>query len=279
MIKLKTSDLVPGDILIQCDGEEPDHALLWVGGEKPVVHNAEADDYTGVFQQSSKNIASNEEIVAIYRHKRAQLGQRAAEFARRWAVSSSDPRFALLKKKVKKNKIQTFRLSTTFNQERLTGGEDIPPWTVDSLTRVVSAYLSVRQKQPLGRIQKDTLGRKSKVGPLIDIEGVSVVEPEGLTCSQFVAFCYQAASLDQIFGKESIPSTLLRHIEETGVLLILANRNNNLLKGVAKMKEYLDLYVPRAFQLDVTALNVGQLNSALMADDSVELKGRLVPDV
>src|SRR5262245_33387866 len=76
---MQTKEFADGDILIT-----PGHSLLWVGGDKPLIHNVDMDNTRGVVQESVAgyfglmNFAKTPTKVRVYRTADADLATRAA---------------------------------------------------------------------------------------------------------------------------------------------------------------------------------------------------------
>ena len=118
---LGLNQLRPGDILINYDDDEPDHSLLWVGGNKPVVHSADSGNTSGIVQQSDKIFrGQGQASTEVYRSRNQRLGAETAKIAQGFAVSTTDRRYIKAK-----NKQWTVNLVTKFSQDRLGGNGGI----------------------------------------------------------------------------------------------------------------------------------------------------------
>lgn len=222
--------LEPGDVMIEMTGNSVEHSMMWVGGEKSVVHSAEAGDFVGVIQQSPKPYARWKEDdkpwrskVRIYRNNDG-LGPEAAKLAIDWATRSDDQVFVQFKKmeeteqeehqklhpRVKraegdgknitigspKFEGSSIVLDTPYSQARLGSGDK--EWSVLSLFRALRAYHRAKNKLPLSQLK-------------------------GVTCSQFVTYCYQAAAIGKYFGGLPIPKEILSNISKTDKFYSLKN--------------------------------------------------------
>jgi hypothetical protein len=168
-------DFERGDILIQ--GKF--HALLWVGGEKPLVHNVDQGTFVGVIRAKSLKGGG-----AVYRFANATVAARAADFAAGWAdIPGTD--FVLPEpnpaKVVLKSPYSHGRMGKALDVERLE-----TPWSVDALFRALKAIARAR-------------------------DGAGLSPNHGVSCSQFVTFCFQAAALAQLIG-DVVPAPLLSQI-------------------------------------------------------------------
>lgn len=167
---LQLVNLVPGDILVEYD-DTPDHSLMWVGGTKPIVHSAEAQT-SGILRQSARGMGGNGPAChEVYRANSPTLAQYAVAIACKWAVASDDPRYVLFKTD---ERLQEFALNlmTRFSQDRLGGDGGL--WSNrEPFVRAVRAYCRSYTGEPLSA-------------------------GEGVTCSQFISYTYQAASISRL---------------------------------------------------------------------------------
>jgi hypothetical protein len=164
-----------GDILIQ--GKF--HALLWVGGEKPLVHNVDKGTFVGVIRARTLSGGG-----AVYRFAEAPVANRAADFAAGWADT---PGTDFMLPQTTPAKVV---LKTPYSHGRMGGALEVEhqetPWSVDALFRALKAIARAR-------------------------DGAGLSPNHGVSCSQFVTFCFQAAALAQLIGNV-IPSPLLAQI-------------------------------------------------------------------
>lgn len=192
--------LQPGDIFIQ--GYEPKvngpgvdgiHALMWIGGDKPLVHSSN-DKSLGVLAQTmsyfEKFITKNEVETPVgaavfrYRGNINGLAAKAADYASKWAtrsdaVSEEGSKFA---QRVLGTPFSAKRLGASYAR-RAAFEQSAKPVGVETIFRVLKA------------IARTELG--SKLSP-----------NHGVSCSQFVVYCYQAASLKIKFN-DAIPPQVL----------------------------------------------------------------------
>jgi len=184
--------LAPGDILML--GQH--HAVMWVGGAKPVVHSvntmADGGHTKGALRQSDDYLAKTEEYglrVFRYMHN-AALGAKAADFAIEWATESNSKAAPAPDAFSVDETAQIRVLKTPYSQKRRSAPADKPElradWSVDALFRVIKAVARARDKAGLS-------------------------PNHGVSCDQFVVFCYQAAALEQMHGG-SLPAALIQRI-------------------------------------------------------------------
>lgn len=201
------SELEPGDILISVD----DHSLMWVGGEKPVVHNSGVGQFLGVIRQSPSYLETHN--CQVFRHKDRRLAIKASEFATQWAARpGSDFDMPEMKAAEKVTPgvarpkghaaaagepVDRVVLKTPYSDRRMRAAivhnDDNPqkPWTVDALFRALKA-----------------VARRH--------DGMGLSPNHGVSCSQFVTFCYQAAALELALGEGALPADLLQAIRLEG---------------------------------------------------------------
>lgn len=167
---IQLGNMQPGDILVQYE-DEPDHSLMWIGGNKPIVHSAEART-SGILRQSARGFGGNGPAsVEVYRPNSASLAQHAVAIAGKWAIPSDDPRYVLFKTKGNLTEF-TLNLMTRFSQDRL--GGDGGAWSNrEPFVRAVRAYCR-------------------------SVTGAPLSAGEGVTCSQFISYTYQAASISKL---------------------------------------------------------------------------------
>lgn len=278
---------VAGDIMIEMDGDSVEHSMMWVGGEKPVVHSAEAGDFVGVIQQSAKPYARWKDdskawrpYARIYRSQDGS-GAAAAKFAIDWATRSDSATFVKLKnlsdteqEKLQQEKPRQKRppnsdknitigspkfegsgivLDTPYSQARLGGGDK--PWDVLSLFRALRAYDRALSKLPLSQLK-------------------------GVTCSQFVTYCYQAAAVQKHFGGLPIDAKILSGISKSGKLYSLKNDAgaadliNDALKGI-------DVgFMPKAMLIDAKTTSADCLKTNLEKQGSgFDFVGDMAPSL
>lgn len=177
--------LEKGDVLIQGDEKYSGgtHALMWIGGEKPLVHSSN-DKFLGVLEQSmgyiSKYIPESADVdhptdVGVYRYTGAThgLAVKAAYFAHAWATRTTDINDEGMKfqQRVLGTPFSTYRLGQASVRREATG----QAVSVETIFRVLKA------------IARTEMG--SKLSP-----------NHGVSCSQFVVYCYQAAALSLKIG-------------------------------------------------------------------------------
>ncbi|MET0348156.1 MAG: hypothetical protein ABW067_00080 [Rhizobacter sp.] len=169
------TDFRRGDLMIQGSG----HAVLWVGGSKPFVHNIDGGKFSGVIQQRSCSFGGD-----VFRCDDAEVADRASTFAENWAQTPGDD-FQLPDPEPQKTV-----LKSPYSHQRMAGafskyGESTP-WTVDSLFRAVKALARAR-------------------------DGAGLSPNRGVSCSQFATYCFQAAALAVHLG-DVVPGQLIQAI-------------------------------------------------------------------
>lgn len=187
-----------GDVLIQ--GDDPHsrgtHALMWVGGDKALIHSSN-DGFLGVLQQSmgffgkyvpqelNKTVSVG---AGVYRYvgEVKDLGAKAAGFAEKWATRPDDVNKDGLdhfKQRVLRTPFSARRLGAA-EKRRVEGGQAV---SVETIFRVLKAIAR-------GELQS------------------SLSPNHGVSCSQFVVYCYQAASLSLKIG-DVLPAPLLEKMK------------------------------------------------------------------
>jgi len=239
---VQAKELAVGDILLT-----PGHSLLWVGGNKPVIHNVASNDTRGVVQESSgdyfglMNFANSPTKVRVYRTADADLATRAAAYARDWATERGSPEFEQAPV-VEEDRV----LKSPYCHARYSyaGERPLGSWTVASLFRVVKAIAYRKARQGLS-------------------------PSKGVTCAQFITYCYQAASVERGVGS-LLTAELLGHLRKDNRYLKLkhpeeANAIDEALKAIAvKAKDSL----PPPLQRDAKTVLVGWLRQMLEGKDS-----------
>jgi hypothetical protein len=163
-----------GDIIIEYDDSEDEakHALLWVDDAKAknIVHSKDVGTLLGVVQQSVGALRNTDEDIKylVYRHESSVIADYAAMFAIKWATRSDDPMVNNMVKYAS-TKGQSVSARNRFGR-RGDEFQTCEDWSPQSLVRAVRAW----HRSSLG----NQLSRR-----------------KGVSCSQFVTYCYQAASL------------------------------------------------------------------------------------
>jgi hypothetical protein len=186
-----------------------DHALMWVGKEKPLIHAA-SEKVLGIFQQSDdyfkKKIRNAGETavdtyVFRYEGKILELANIAAEYAEKWATKSDDPTLRpfweeLNARKPKEGAAEQPKrdaiAKTPYSAKRLAEGherlkkwdENNPGCTIEALFRALKAIARTEDNMPLS-------------------------PNHGVTCDQFIVYCYQAATL-KVHFKSVIPAEVVK---------------------------------------------------------------------
>lgn len=270
-----------GDILLEVWEQEVEHSLMWVADPtKPVVHSASADtedDGTtnGVIQSSANYFKSStgkpdaakpwNQRHRVYRHENNELASAAAWFATQWATRSDHEVFVELKQGfqggrsprpelaiARRGRRHPFKgrsvhfnhreivLDTPYSQDRL--GVDAEEWSVFSLFRALRAFHRGTKELPLSRLK-------------------------GVTCSQFVTYCYQAAALWLKFGYQPLPGDILELIRKNGTEKLKSPRFANLVaQGMQGYDEEYRQAIPAGMLVDAKTTSVEQL-ADMLADD------------
>src|SRR5437868_12347172 len=183
-----------GDVLIQGNDKysQGTHALMWIGGDKPVIHSSN-EKFLGVLQQSMDYFgkyvpqavdARRELDTGVYRYQGppAGLAHKAARFAEGWAANSMqvEPGGYVSEgaQKVMRTPFSARRLGDA-TERRKAKGTGV---SVETIFRVLKAIART--------------------------ESSSLSPNHGVSCSQFVVYCYQAAALTMKIG-DVLPPELL----------------------------------------------------------------------
>lgn len=183
--------LQAGDILLQ--GRF--HAAMWVGGDKPVVHAvttaADGSGATkGALRQSDSFLRKNEEIgVRVFRYTAdPALGTAAARFAIQWATESN-AQAGPSADDFRVDQHATARvLRTPYSEHRhmkpVAKAANSHAWSVAALFRVIKAIARAR-------------------------DGMGLSPNHGVSCDQFIVYCYQAAALEANISAGLLPNDLI----------------------------------------------------------------------
>ena len=262
------AELQSGDILVQ--GKF--HALMWVGGDKPIVHNANKGQFHGVLQQSlsgaigppkGKSLdlffeSAQPGTYAVYRCDDPTIAAHAADFAVGWATpSGSQEADDALKNK-------GGFLKTKYSDDRMLDAEDATPeqrqWSVAAMFRALKAYARFEE---------------------------ALTPKHGSSCSQFIVYCYQAGTLRKYFGDLDIEPQKLKQIKLAGGYSKLSARASG---GDTEAKQLIEVVeqaevvfrskaVPAALMSHAKVTYVGSLIEQLTANGSGFTKvGCLVPN-
>lgn len=186
--------LAAGDILMQGSM----HAAMWVGGDRPVVHSVTTtEDGTsptkGALRQSDSYLRKNNERgLRVFRYTAdATLGPKAARFAIDWATDSN-ARAAPEATDFRVDREATTRvLRTPYSEHRhlkpVASPSNARPWSVEALFRVIKAIARTR-------------------------DGMGLSPNHGVSCDQFVVYCYQAAALEAFLTAGTLPNDLIATI-------------------------------------------------------------------
>lgn len=180
---MQIQPLQPGDIMME-GGDE--HAVIWVRDDKPIAH-ASNGSFFGVIQQNvtyCKKFLNDtlKEATPVWRPKDTRLGAEAADFAKKWAFRSND------------NDANIGKTKTPFGAQRLNDAdeEQAQEWNIDAVFRAAKAYARGRN-------------------------GIALSLSKGVSCSQFVFYCYQAGAIAKAFGTANLSSSIWDQMNATGV--------------------------------------------------------------
>lgn len=154
-------DLKRGDLIMEHGNM---HAVMYAGGDKPLVHSTNGK-FFGVLQQGPNYLTKkfgNEAPtkLPVYRMKNADspIPSEAARIGEQWAIRSGDT--------------ETTKTKTPFGENRLNDADEdkAVEWSPEATFRAARAALRSDEGMPLSKQQ-------------------------GVSCSQFVTYAYQAAAL------------------------------------------------------------------------------------
>jgi len=189
---MKTNELLPGDVFIQYNGTTPAHSLMYVGPkgvERSVCHAVRSRGKSGVIMgslssYSEKSTGEMDPEMSVYRCIRPEgLAAKAAEYAMRWTEKSVE---GLSKadweriNKIKDNE-PPHEFKTKFSDAKKCKAEmdtsDVA-MTPNGVMKIAKAYASAA-----------------------DAGRVYALHPRnGVCCSQFIHYSFQAASIDLAVG-------------------------------------------------------------------------------
>jgi hypothetical protein len=172
-----------GDLLIQGDVKTKNafHSLIWVGGNKPLVHNISKGRFIGVIRQA--NYPAN---MPVFRLRDGEVAEEAAKLAENWAdtpgetfqLPQSNPSKIVLKSPYSQQRMEDALYRVVYEKES--------PWSVDALFRVLKAIARAN-------------------------DGSGLSPTRGLGCTQFAAYCFQAAALKIRLGPV-VPADLIARL-------------------------------------------------------------------
>lgn len=234
-----------GDVILSSG-----HSMMWVGGDRAIVHNAGG---IGVLRELGAELlapAKSATKFAVFRFDNAEVAARAAEYAIDWAVEGNAEIHPTIKSPYDlSNKTYTVTGKSELSSGRYEYASALQSakqtdWTVESLYRVVKAV--ARKYHRLG------------LSPL-----------HGVTCAQFVTYCYQAAFLEKKFG-HIINSTMLELMCKDGVStkyfkLHAGEKDNPVMAALADIKST-DL--PLGLRVEPKSILVGLLREKMEEKDS-----------
>lgn len=253
---LQLSELLAGDIIIEYE-DSPEHSMLWVGGDKPLVHSADSGTTSGIVQQSARGFGEGDTPFAeVYRCRNQHLAHKVSDIAQRFAVVTTDPRYVTAKKNG-----WNVGLKTRFSQNRLGGNGGV--WGPEAIVRAVRAYYRALK--------------------------TSVLSPsEGVTCSQFVTYTFQAASIEILATRHRPTKLAIEHAAESGLLGQLRIHDVAPLQGVAavgpaysalrSIRNGIEMAVPYEMKVNASITSVDVLTDRLRSNQNFTHVGNLTVD-
>lgn len=253
-------DFRPGDILIEYDDstDEAQHALLWVddGWSKHIIHGKDTGLLLGVVQQSVSALRRTGEDIKylVYRHKDEHIAAAAAGFARVWATRSDDPmvnammRFAA-------SRGQKVGAKTPFGR-RGDAYQTNDAWNAQSLVRAVRAWNR-------------------------GVNNVGLSRSKGVSCSQLVTYCYQAACLNSVLHAHYLGVEQWRDWlrgPQSFVALKKGDRYNLVFDALQCMDEQVRAAMPTSMLVDAKTTDAENLQDCLEADPAFQVAGEVATD-
>ncbi|WP_233848978.1 hypothetical protein [Paraburkholderia sp. HD33-4] len=239
-----------GDIIIEYDDstDEAKHALIWVldAKGKTVIHSKDVGNLQGVVQQSVGALAVTDDDIKylVYRYENSAVADAAAAFAARWATRSDDPmvvgmvKFAETKKQVVKATVPFGRRGDEYQTQEA--------WTGTSLVRAVRAWHR-------------------------GMTGAKLSNRKGISCSQFVTYCFQAASLHTALHNMSLQSEAAKNFllgPQNFVALKKENRYSLIYDALKSVDKDLSGCIPPGMLVDAKTTDAENLQNCLERDNS-----------
>ncbi|MFP4894997.1 hypothetical protein [Paraburkholderia sp. EG304] len=243
-------DFSAGDIIIEYDdsADEAKHALIWVAdaGGKTVIHSKDVGNLQGVVQQSVGALAVTDDDIKylVYRYESSAVAQAAAWFAARWATRSDDPMVVAMVKYAE-TKNQVVNATVPFGRR----GDEYQTdeaWTGDSLVRAVRAWHR-------------------------GITGVKLSSRKGISCSQFVTYCFQAACLHAALHNMSLQSQQAKNFllgPQNFLALKKGNRYSLVYEALKPVVENLNGFIPPGMLVDAKTTDAENLQNCLEQENS-----------
>ncbi|RZF27187.1 hypothetical protein EVC45_23700 [Paraburkholderia sp. UYCP14C] len=243
-------DFSAGDIIIEYDDsdDEAKHALIWVldANGKTVIHSKDVGNLQGVVQQSVGALAITDDDVKylVYRYEDSTVAAAAAWFATRWATRSDDPmvagmvKYAATKNQVVKASVPFGRRGDEYQTEEA--------WTANSLVRAVRAWHR-------------------------GLAGVKLSSRKGISCSQFVTYCFQAASLHAALHNMCLQSQDAKNFllgPQNFVALKKGNRYSLIYEALKSVEKDLSGCIPPGMLVDAKTTDADNLQNCLERGDS-----------
>jgi hypothetical protein len=243
--ELTAADLQAGDITIVYDDDSPDHSVMWVGGDKPLVHCTDGPGTSGIFQQSNylyvddddamDSDGEDEPIAEVYRCNSADIAQRARQIAQQFSTRSDNPAYRAVRQAGNK----AF-LRTRFSQNRLGGNGGI--WGPEAFVRAVRAYFRAAHTLILSA-------------------------NEGVTCSQFLTYTYQAAGVWAHAQASPAHRQLITDAANDGLLGNMGLHGISPLEGLTRIGPAYYCLRPMRAQVEAVMPRAVQVNACIMAVD------------
>jgi hypothetical protein len=238
-------NFLPGDIIIEYDDstDEAKHALIWVDDTrgKPVIHSKDVGNLQGVVQQSVGALAISDDDIKylVYRYEQPEVAAAAAWFAIRWATRSDEPMVLAMVKYASENN-QVVKASVPFGR-RGDQYQTLDAWNAESLVRAVRAWHR-------------------------GITGVKLSNRKGISCSQFVTYCYQAACLNATLHGMTLTSNEAKAFllgPQNFVALKKTNRYDLMSDALQLVSEKLTSCVPPGMLVDAKTTDADNLQDCL----------------
>ncbi len=219
---MKLENLQLGDVLLDTgpDGAAG-HCMLWVNAPKAVAHSAE-----GNIRKVIRNFASDAfrdsnskspATLHVHRYKDADVAQGACRFAENWAIADREA-------PPPSGHEIAYSSRREMYGKRMRSDYAVPEtdWDVMSLFHAVRALAKARAGKQLSG--------------------------NGISCTQFVAYCYQCASIEKTLGAGQIDPNALAGLIVKDSALALVNEPNVLrakLTAIDEQRSYAQGKPPR----------------------------------
>jgi hypothetical protein len=198
---MKVQSLQLGDVLLDTYIDSTaGHCMIWVNGPKAVAHSADGNIKAVVRNFASDVLRDSDSkspaTFHVHRYKDVDVAARACEFAQDWASPDRDT------SPPSGHKLKYSGHRETYGKLMRQHPSEVPDqnWDVMSLFHAVRALAKARQHQPLSG--------------------------KGISCTQFVAYCYQCASIEKTLGAGQIDPKALAGLIVKDSTLALVNEPN-----------------------------------------------------